>query len=106
MARAEHDVLAQLCVAGLTAIPAALALAASAADGPAPWLTATRVAGLLVFGVVFAVNSALHSYLMHAMSQARRVTMDVGFYHMASAGGRLLGTLLSGLSYQAGGRAL
>ena len=32
--------------------------------------------------------------------------MDVGFYYMANAGGRLLGTVLSGLSYQIGGLAL
>jgi len=32
--------------------------------------------------------------------------MDVGFYYMANASGRLAGTLLSGLTYQAGGLAL
>ena len=58
---------------------------------------------LLVFGAVFAINSALHSYLILAFTQAERVTMDVGFYYMANAAGRLLGTLLSGLSYQLGG---
>ena len=56
------------------------------------------VAGLMAFGVVFALNSALHSYLILAFSRADRVTMDVGFYYMANAAGRLLGTLLSGLS--------
>jgi hypothetical protein len=55
---------------------------------------------------VFAVNSALHSYLILAFTKAERVTMDVGFYYMANAGGRLLGSLLSGLSYQLGGLAL
>ncbi|MFP4239618.1 MAG: MFS transporter, partial [Rhodosalinus sp.] len=87
-------------------VPAALALAALAAPGPAPWLTATLVAGLLAFGAVFAVNSSLHSYLILAFTKAERVTMDVGFYYMANAGGRLLGTVLSGLTYQAGGLAL
>ncbi|MEQ9126047.1 MAG: MFS transporter, partial [Alphaproteobacteria bacterium] len=62
--------------------------------------------GLLVFGVVFALNSALHSYLILAFTQAERVTMDVGFYYMSNAAGRLLGTLLSGLSYEAGGLPL
>ena len=31
--------------------------------------------------------------------------MSVGFYYMANAGGRLLGTILSGLLYQWGGLA-
>jgi hypothetical protein len=64
------------------------------------------VGGLLVFGAIFAVNSSLHSYLILAFSKAERVTMDVGFYYMANAGGRLVGTLLSGLTYQVGGLAL
>jgi predicted MFS family arabinose efflux permease len=51
--------------------------------------------------VVFALNSALHSYLILAYSQGERVALDVGFYYMANAGGRLAGTLLSGWSYQA-----
>ena len=71
-----------------------------------PWLTVTLVAGLLAFGFVFAVNSALHSYLILAYSSAERVTMDVGFYYMANAAGRLVGTLLSGISYQMGGLPL
>ncbi|WP_114966883.1 organoarsenical effux MFS transporter ArsJ [Alkalilacustris brevis] len=83
-----------------------LTAAALLAPGPQTWLTATLVAGLLVFGAIFAVNSALHSYLILAFSRDERVTMDVGFYYMANAGGRLLGTLLSGLTYQIGGLAL
>ena len=51
--------------------------------------------GLLAFGVVFALNSALHSYLILAFSTADRVTMDVGFYYMSNAAGRLLGTALA-----------
>jgi hypothetical protein len=70
------------------------------------WLTLTLVIGLLIFGAVFAVNSSLHSYLILTFTKAERVTMDVGFYYMANAGGRLAGTLLSGLTYQAGGLAL
>lgn len=90
----------------LAAVPAALTLAALASSGPALWLTLALVAGLLAFGAVFAVNSSLHSYLILAFSKAERVTMDVGFYYMANAGGRLLGTVLSGLTYQLGGLAL
>jgi len=90
----------------LVPIPLALALAAWLADGPAPWLTATLVAGLLLFGAVFAINSAVHSYLILAFGDAGRITRDVGFYYMANAAGRLAGTLLSGLSYQTGGLPL
>ena len=52
------------------------------------------------------MNSALHSYLILAFTKAERVTMDVGFYYMANAAGRLLGTVLSGLTYQLGGLTL
>ncbi|WP_371038579.1 organoarsenical effux MFS transporter ArsJ [Rhodosalinus sp. FB01] len=91
---------------GLFLVPAALAVAALLSPGPQAWLTATLVAGLLVFGAIFAVNSSLHSYLILAFTRAERVTMDVGFYYMANAAGRLLGTVLSGLTYQLGGLAL
>ncbi len=98
---------ARFWVGLLALIPAALALAAVAAGGAAAhWLSVALVAGLLLFGLVFALNSALHSYLILAFSQTERVTMDVGFYYMSNAAGRLLGTLLSGLSYQAGGLPL
>jgi hypothetical protein len=90
----------------LVPIPFALAAAAWAAGDPAPWLTATLVGGLLLFGFVFAVNSSVHSYLILAYGDADRITRDVGFYYMANAAGRLIGTLLSGLSYQAGGLPL
>ncbi len=90
----------------LAVVPAGLTLAALAAGGPAPWLTGVLVAGLLVFGALFAVNSALHSWLILAFTGQARVTMDVGFYYMANAAGRLMGTLLSGLTFQAGGLAL
>ncbi len=90
-------------VAMLAAIPAILAAMAFFVEGTAHWFTITLVVGLLVFGFVFAVNSSLHSYLILALSTSERVTMDVGFYYMSNAAGRLLGTLLSGLSYQFGG---
>lgn len=94
---------AVLWVAGLTLIPLALSLAVYLDP---PGLTPILVAGLLVFGFVFAVNSSVHSYLILAFTTGERVTMDVGFYYMSNAAGRLLGTLLSGLSYQAGGLPL
>ena len=70
----------------------------------ATMLNATVVViALLLFGAIFAVNSSLHSYLILEFSTGSRVTMDVGFYYMANASGRLMGTLLSGISYQMGG---
>ena len=87
----------------LAAVPLVLTLGSMISDGPQAWLTATIVAGLLVFGAIFAVNSSLHSYLILSFTKAERVTMDVGFYYMANAAGRLAGTLLSGLTYQASG---
>ena len=61
------------------------------------------VVGLALFGVVFAVNSSIHSYLVLAYTDADKVALNVGFYYMANSGGRLLGTLLSGVVYQWGG---
>ncbi|KIN60076.1 Membrane transporter [Sulfitobacter noctilucae] len=87
----------------LAMVPLLLTSAAMLSDGPTIWLTGIVVAGLLVFGAIFAVNSSLHSYLILSFTKAERVTMDVGFYYMANAAGRLAGTLLSGLTYQAGG---
>lgn len=99
--RAARGWAAALCV-----VPALLAAAVAYAGAPTPWLTVSVVGGLLVFGALFAVNSSLHSYLILAFTQEERVTMDVGFYYMANAGGRLIGTVLSGLTYQLGGLAL
>jgi len=61
------------------------------------------IAGLAVFAVVFAINSAVHSYLVLAYTDEDSVALNVGFYYMANAGGRLLGTLLSGLVFQFAG---
>jgi predicted MFS family arabinose efflux permease len=58
---------------------------------------------LFVFGFVFAINSSIHSFLILKFTDKNRVTLDVGFYYMSNAFGRLMGTLLSGLSYQYGG---
>lgn len=90
----------------LAIVPAALTAAAMFAQGPQMWLTLTLIVGLLAFGGIFAVNSSLHSYLILTFTKAERVTMDVGFYYMANAAGRLAGTLLSGVTYQVGGLVL
>ena len=58
---------------------------------------------LLVFCLFFAINSSLHSFLILKFTNKKRVTLDVGFYYMANAAGRLIGTLFSGLSYTFGG---
>ena len=56
--------------------------------------------GLAAFAALFAINSAIHSYLVLAYTDEDSVAINVGFYYMANAGGRLLGTLLSGLIFQ------
>nr|WP_216598359.1 organoarsenical effux MFS transporter ArsJ [Ruegeria sp. HKCCD6119] len=103
--RTEGDLIraARSWAAILFCVPAALTLAVLLSNGPETWLTLTLVVGLLVFGAIFAVNSSLHSYLILAFTRSERVTMDVGFYYMANATGRLAGTVLSGLTYQVGG---
>lgn len=71
---------------------------------PLPFPTETLlVSVLLVFGAVFAVNSSLHSYLIVSYAKADGVSLDVGFYYMANAMGRLIGTVLSGYLYQTQG---
>jgi len=59
--------------------------------------------GLLFFGAVFAINSSLHSYLIVSYAQGDGVSLDVGFYYMANAMGRLIGTILSGWVFQVAG---
>ena len=61
------------------------------------------IPGLLLFGVIFAVNSSIHSYLVVSYADFDSVSVDVGFYYMANAAGRLMGTLLSGGLYLYGG---
>lgn len=61
------------------------------------------IAGLFLFGAVFAINSSLHSYLIVSYAKEDGASVDVGFYYMANAMGRLLGTLLSGFIYQNAG---
>lgn len=90
---------AQVLAFVLSATTALVALALLHGMSP----TAVLVGGLGVFGVVFAVNSSVHSYLILAYSDGDKVAMNVGFYCMANAGGRLMGTLLSGVLFQAAG---
>ena len=81
---------------GLAIIPAAIAIALGSGVDP----NLVLIAGLLVFGVAFAANSAVHSYLILAYADGDKVAMNVGFYYMANAIGRLTGTLLSGALYE------
>jgi MFS family permease len=83
----------------LTAIPAAIAIALQLNRPAGP----TIILGLMVFGVVFAFNSAVHSYLVLAYTEDDKVALNVGFYYMANSGGRLAGTVLSGLIFQSFG---
>ena len=68
-------------------------------------ITVMILAGLAVFGIVFAVNSSVHSYLILAYTDSDKVALNVGFYYMANACGRLAGTLLSGVMYLQAGLA-
>ncbi len=90
---------AQVLALLLTLTSAAMALGLMCGVRP----TLLLVGGLGLFGVVFALNSAVHSYLILAYSKGDRVASDVGFYYMANAAGRLVGTLLSGGLFQIGG---
>lgn len=80
----------------LTAVPAAIA-GGLQLGVPANFAI---IAGLTLFGLVFAFNSAVHSYLVLAYTDDDKVALNVGFYYMANSGGRLAGTVLSGLVYQ------
>lgn len=82
-----------LVLAGVTVL---LALALSTEAFVVPVL----LVGLFLFGIVFAINSALHSYLIVSYARDDGASLDVGFYYMANAAGRLVGTLLSGWIYQ------
>ncbi len=80
----------------LAVFPAGISLALATTLDP----TVVVVAGLIAFGVAFALNSAVHSFLILHHADGDRVAMNVGFYYMANAGGRLAGTVLSGALYQ------
>lgn len=83
----------------LAGLPGGIALGLD--SGFAPQIV--LVGGLLIFGALFAVNSSLHSYLIVSYAKDDGVSLDVGFYYMSNAMGRLIGTLLSGWVYQAYG---
>ena len=80
----------------LVAIPIGLAAALQLQIAPVPAL----MIGLAIFMIVFAINSAVHSYLILAYSEDDKIAVNVGFYYMANAAGRLLGTLLSGVIFE------
>jgi len=85
----------------LAAVPIVLAIAMQAFAVPRPDLM--LMVGLALFGLPFAVNSSLHSYLILAYAGSEKAAEDVGFYYAANAAGRLLGITLSGVLYQLGG---
>ncbi|MCP9885005.1 organoarsenical effux MFS transporter ArsJ [Synechococcus sp. ATX 2A4] len=90
----------QFWSAVLTAIPGLIAISLWREVGnPGVAL----VVGLAAFGVVFAMNSSIHSYMVLAYTDAESVSLNVGFYYMANAAGRLVGTLLSGALFLVGG---
>lgn len=97
--RAPGPVLASALGLGLAAVTALIPVGLKIGGPPA----ATMLGGLVLFGIVFALNSSVHSYLVLAYSESDRVSLSVGFYYMANACGRLLGTLMSGVLYQVGG---
>ncbi|MFJ7110639.1 organoarsenical effux MFS transporter ArsJ [Pseudomonas sp. NPDC098740] len=80
----------------LTGLPAAIALGLNTEVSQPVVL----LGGLMVFGALFAVNSSLHSYLIVSYAKEDGVSLDVGFYYMSNAMGRLIGTVLSGWVYQ------
>lgn len=86
----------------LTLFPAFIALGLLAGNDP----TTAIISGLLAFGALFAINSSLHSYLIVSYAGADGVSLDVGFYYMANAIGRLIGTLLSGWVFQWAGQGI
>lgn len=90
---------ALLWASALSLIPAAMAYALPHSE----FATALLLGGLALFGFLFAINSALHSYLIVSYAKAEGVSLDVGFYYMANAAGRLVGTVLSGWVFQSAG---
>jgi len=84
----------------LALVPIAMAIAVAVDVPHLQWVV---VGGLGLFGIAFAVNSSVHSYLVLAYAGSEKAAEDVGFYYAANALGRFFGTLLSGLLYQWGG---
>jgi hypothetical protein len=98
-ARVPDGISALIWAGILATIPAMIALGLAFGLN-AQWVL---VGGLMVFGALFAINSSLHSYLIISYAKEDGVSLDVGFYYMANAAGRLLGTVLSGWLYQVAG---
>ena len=96
--KTPHAVRAQLVMFGglLALIPAGIAMAL-AHDFSIVYVVTV---GLLLFALLFAMNSALHSYLIVRVARADGASLDIGFYYMANAGGRLAGTVASGALFQ------
>jgi hypothetical protein len=92
---------ARLWASVLLVVPVALAVVLMSANPARPDLIVA--VGLALFGLPFAVNSSLHSYLILAYAGSEKAAEDVGFYYAANAMGRLIGILLSGALYQFGG---
>jgi len=84
----------------LTLLPGGIALGLMLGLDPATVL----ISGLMLFGAIFAINSSLHSYLIVRYAGNDGVSLDVGFYYMSNAMGRLIGTLLSGWIFQLAGQ--
>jgi predicted MFS family arabinose efflux permease len=80
-----------------------LALALKNAEPMNMSVSTVLIIGLILFGILFAINSSLHSYLIVSYAKDDGVSLDVGFYYMANAMGRLIGTILSGWIYQSAG---
>lgn len=95
-ARGPDGLTARFWAFVLALTPAAIAVALMQGVDP----SLTLIAGLALFGAVFALNSSLHSYLILLYSDRDKVAMNVGFYYMSNAAGRLTGTVLSGWMYQ------
>jgi len=84
----------------LTLLPGGIALGLMSGLDPATVL----ISGLMLFGAIFAINSSLHSYLIVRYAGSDGVSLDVGFYYMSNAMGRLIGTVLSGWVFQLAGQ--
>jgi hypothetical protein len=96
--KTPEAVRAQLVIFGglLALIPVGIALALTR-DFSVVYVVTI---GLLLFALLFAVNSALHSFLIVRFARADGASLDIGFYYMANAGGRLAGTVASGALFQ------
>ncbi len=105
--RAPDGKLAFKISAALTLVMASIALfyASQNLSFYPAWLSThvVIIGGLMIFGAVFALNSSVHSFLVLEYADGDKVATSVGFYYMANAVGRLVGTLLSGLLFQWGG---